>query len=122
MPSTFDWKKSLLSSLSESIPETECLIIINSVEGVMGHKISDSHKNEADYQILEKMARKVSLQFKIVEFDEDFGGLSITINILKRNIMIVKSLTPEYTLILLLPNDTPIDETLKVIATTKMDN
>ena len=122
MPSTFDWKKSLLSSISESMPEIECLIIINSIGGVMEHKIAENHKNDSDYQILEKMARKVSLQFKIVEFDEDFGGLSITINILKRNIMIVKSLTPEYTLILLLPNDTPIDETLKVIATTKMDN
>jgi len=49
MPSTFDWKKSLLSSLSKLIPETECLIIINSIGYVMEHKISDNHKNEADY-------------------------------------------------------------------------
>lgn len=69
----------------------------------MEHKIAENHKNEADYKILEKMARKVSLRFKIVAFDDVFGGLSITINILKRNIMLVKSLTPEYTLILLLP-------------------
>jgi hypothetical protein len=96
MSSAFDWKKSLINSISESLPEIECLLIINSVGGVLEHKIAENHKNESDYRILEKMARKVSLRFKIVEFDDDFGGLSITINILKRNIMVVKSLTPEY--------------------------
>lgn len=122
MSTTFDWKKSLLHSISESIPEVECLIIINSVGGVMEHKLSDAHKNQEDYQILEKMARKVSLRFKIVEFDEEFGGLSITVNILKRNTMVVKSLTNEYTLILLLPKESSIDKTLKILSTTKINN
>ena len=85
------------------------------------HKIAENHKNETDYKILEKMARKVSLRFKIVEFDDDFGGLSITINILKRNIMVVKSLTPEYTLILLLSKGTSIDKTIKLLSDTKID-
>lgn len=122
MPSTFDWKKSLLDSISESIPEIECLMIINSVGGVMEHKLADEHKNQADYTILEKIARKVSLRFKIIEFDEEFGGLSMTVNILKQNIMIVKSLTTEYILILLLPKGIPIDKTLKLLAATKIDN
>ena len=119
MSDTFDWKKSLLHSLSESISEVECLLIINSVGSVIEYKISDIHKNKGDYQILEKMARKVSLRFKIVEFDEEFGGLFITVNILKRNIMIVKSLTKEYTLIVLLPKESSIDKTLKILSTTK---
>ncbi|WP_179371355.1 hypothetical protein [Nitrosopumilus ureiphilus] len=85
------------------------------------YKIAEHHKNEADYKILEKMARKVSLRFKIVEFDDDFGGLSMTINVLKRNTMIVKSLTPEYTLILLLAKGISIDKTLKLFSDTKID-
>lgn len=68
------------------------------------------------------MARKVSLRFKIVEFDDDFGGLFITINILKRNTLIVKSLTAEYTLILLLSKEVSIDKTLKLLSDTKIDN
>ena len=121
MSSTFDWKKSLINSISESMPEIDCLIIINSIGGVMEHKIAENHKNEADYKVLEKMARKVSLRFKIVEFDDDFGGLSMTINILKRNTMIVKSLTSEYTLILLFPKGVSIDKTMKLLSDTKMD-
>lgn len=60
MPSTFDWTKSLINSVSESILEIDCLIIINSVGGVMEHKIAENHKNESDYRV-EKMARKISL-------------------------------------------------------------
>ena len=121
MSSTFDWKKSLINSISESMPEIDCLLIINSIGGVMEYKIAENHKNDGDYKILEKMARKVSLRFKIVEFDDDFGGLSMTINILKRNTMIVKSLTSEYTLILLFPKGVNIDKTIKLLSDTKID-
>lgn len=122
MPNTFEWKKSLMNSVWESVPDVECLIIINSIGDVAEYKIAESHKNQADYQVLERMARKVSLRFKIVEFDEEFGGLSTTINILKRSIMIVKSLTPQYTLIILMPKGSNIDKTLKAISDTKIEH
>ena len=68
------------------------------------------------------MTRKVALRFKIVEFDEEFGGLSITINILKRSIMIVKSLTSQYTMILLMPKGNNIDKTLEIISDSKIES
>lgn len=111
-----------MNSVWESVPDVECLIIINSIGDVAEYKIAESHKNQADYQVLERMARKVSLRFKIVEFDEEFGGLSTTINILKRSIMIVKSLTPQYTLIILMPKGSNIDKTLKAISDTKIEH
>lgn len=122
LSSTFEWKKSLINSIWESISDIECLVIIDSIGNVIEHKIAESHKNQADYQILERMARKVSLRFKIVEFDEEFGGMSITVNILKRSIMIVKALTPQYTLILLLPKGSNIDKTLKIISDPKIEH
>lgn len=83
---------------------------------------SNSRLNSTGIHLLERMARKVSLRFKIVEFDEEFGGMSITVNILKRSIMIVKSLTPQYTLILLLPKGTSIDKTLKLLSDSKIEH
>ncbi|MCH7966911.1 MAG: hypothetical protein IIB02_05775 [Thaumarchaeota archaeon] len=122
MPDTFDWKKSLIDSIWKSVSNIECLVIINNSGAVAEYKIAESHKNQADYQILERMARKVSLRFKIVEFDEEFGGMSITINILKRSIMIVKSLTSQYTMILLMPKGNNIDKTLEIISDSKIES
>lgn len=42
MSSAFDWKKSLINSISESMPEIECLLIINSIGGVMEHNYRES--------------------------------------------------------------------------------
>ena len=122
MSSSFDWKKSLINSIWESVPEIECVVIINGIGDVAEYKIAESHKNQEDYQVLERIARKVSLRFKLVEFDEEFGGLSTTVNILKRSIMIVKALTSRYTLILLMPKGNNIDKTLKILSDTKIEH
>ncbi len=45
----------------------------------------------------------------------------MTINILKRNTMTVKSLTLEYTLILLLPKGVNIDKTIKLLSDAKIN-
>lgn len=111
----------MINSIEKSIPDMECIVIINSIGDVLEYKVAKNHKNQKDYQVLKRMTRKVALRFKIVEFDEEFGGLSITINILKRSIMIVKSLTSQYTLILLLPKDTSIDKTIELISDSKIE-
>lgn len=121
MTSTFDWRQTIINSVWEAIPDLDCLLIINNGGKVLEHKVAEKHKNQEDHELLQRMARKVAIRFKIVDFDEEFGGLAITINILQRNVMLVRSLTSDYILILLAPSTIDIQKAINALSKTKVN-
>lgn len=77
----------------------EALIITNNNGDLLEYGISEKYQ-ESNLPSFEQVARKVSIRFRIVDFDTELGGLAMTINGCT-NIMLVQPLQSDHILILL---------------------
>ena len=69
---------------------------------------------------LQQIAKKVSIRFKIVNFDE-LGGLATTLNIFQEHVMLVRALNSNHTLIFLIPKNADMSKTIQMVNATKSE-
>jgi len=109
-------EKPLVNYLWNYIPNVESIMIINRDGDIIHQKMSMKFKEEYDLDRLKYIARKVSVRFKIDNFDKELGGLAMTINLFKKNtFMLVRSLNQMHLLVLMMPIHYDITKTLKIM-------
>lgn len=116
-----DQRKSLANFLWKSLPYLEALMITNNNGDLLEYRISEKYQ-ESNLPSFEQVARKVSIRFRIVDFDTELGGLAMTINVFKTNIMLVQPLQSDHILILLIPKGTNVEYTVEVIKNAQIAN
>ena len=113
-------KEPLVNYLWKNIPNLESIMIINNDGDIIHQKTSAQFEKKHDVGRLKYIARKVSVRFKIVDFDKELGGLAMTINVFKGNtIMLVRSLNPTHLIIMMMPIRSDISATMNVMKDVK---
>lgn len=113
-------KEPLVNYLWKNIPNLESIMIINNDGDIIHQKTSAQFEKKHDVGRLKYIARKVSVRFKIVNFDKELGGLAMTINVFKGNtIMLVRSLNPTHLIIMMMPIRSDISATMNVMKDVK---
>lgn len=113
-------KEPLVNYLWKNIPNLESIMIINNDGDIIHQKTSTQFEKKHDVGRLKYIARKVSVRFKIVNFDKELGGLAMTINVFKGNtIMLVRSLNPTHLIIMMMPIRNDISTTMNVMKDVK---
>ena len=113
-------KEPLVNYLWKNIPNLESIMIINNDGDIIHQKTSAQFEKEQDVGRLKYIARKVSVRFKIADFDKELGGLAMTINVFKGNtIMLVRSLNPTHLIVMMMPIRNDISATMNVMKDVK---
>ncbi len=113
---TPDWSKKLIEYFWKNTQPLEALLIIDNIGTIIEHKVSTQIKLEYDAEWIKQIANKVSIRFKAVDFSKELGGLAMTINVFEGRIMLVKGLTPQYTMILLIPYENDLKKTVNTLS------
>jgi hypothetical protein len=104
MSKTFDWKESYANYLWKNIPDLGALLIIDNSGEIIEKRTSNEFSKYYRLPWLKKIAKKVSLRFKFMDFHKELEGLQLTINVFKEFAMLVKSLNSSYMLIMIVPS------------------
>jgi len=113
-------KEPLVNYLWKNIPNLGAIMLINNDGDIIHQKTSPKFEKEHDVSRLKYIARKVSVRFKIVDFDKEMGGLAMTINVFKGNtIMLVRSLNPTHLIVMMMPIHSDISTTLNFMKDVK---
>jgi len=106
----------LVNYLWKHIPNIQSIMIVDRDGDIIHQKQSMKFREEHDLNRLKYIARKVSVRFKLDDFDKELGGLGMTINLFKKNtFMLVRSLNQTHLLILMMPIHYDIEKTVKVM-------
>jgi len=115
-----DGKEPLVNYLWKNIPNLGAIMLINNDGDIIHQKTSAQFEKEHDVGRLKYIARKVSVRFKIVDFDKEMGGLAMTINVFKGNtLMLVRSLNPTHLIVMMMPIRNDISTTLNFMKDVK---
>jgi len=115
-----DGKGPLVNYLWKNIPNLGAIMLINNDGDIIHQKTSAQFEKEQDVGRLKYIARKVSVRFKIADFDKELGGLAMTINVFKGNtVMLVRSLNPTHLIVMMMPIRSDISTTLNFMKDVK---
>ncbi len=113
-----DWKV-FANYLWKTIPNLEALLIIDNQGSLLENRVSEECRTKHNLPSLQQIAKKVSIRFKIVNFDEELGGLATTLNIFQEHVMLVRALNSGHTLIFLIPKNSDMNQTIQMVNATK---
>lgn len=113
-------QKGFAGYLWSTIPNLEVLLIINNQGDLLENRVSEECITKHNLPSLQQIAKKVSIRFKIVNFDE-LGGLATTLNIFQEHVMLVRALNSNHTLIFLIPKNADMSKTIQMVNATKSE-
>jgi len=119
MENKFSNWKVFADYLWRTIPNLEALLIINTQGDLLENRVSEKCKTKHNLPSLQQIAKKVSVRFKIVNFDEELGGLATTLNIFQEQVMLVRALNSTHTLIFLIPKSADMSQTIQIVDATR---
>jgi len=116
---TYESKHALTNFLHNSIPDLEATLIIDKDGTLLEYKFSEEFQKNYNMVWVRNIAKKVSVRFKIKNFHKELEGLRMTINIFKRHILLVRSLSNNIILVMILAANTDIRNSLDVVLDIK---
>ncbi len=116
---TYESKHALTNFLHDSIPDLEATLIIDKDGTLLEYKFSEEFQKNYNMVWVRNIAKKVSVRFKIKNFHKELEGLHMTINIFKRHILLVRSLSNNIILVMILAANTDIRNSLDVVLDVK---
>ncbi len=116
---TYESKHALTNFLHNSIPDLEATLIIDKDGTLLEYKFSEEFQKNYNMVWVRNIAKKVSVRFKIKNFHKELEGLHMTINIFKRHILMVRSLSNNIILVMILAANTDIRNSLDVVLDVK---
>ena len=123
MPSeTFDSKRALENSVQHGIPDLEATLIIDNDGTLLEYKSSEKFQNEHDMIWVKAIAEKISLRFKTKNFHKEFGGIHMTINLFDHHVLLVRPLSSEHIIVMILTASPSIKNSLDVMLGIKNIN
>lgn len=123
MPSeTFDSKRALKNSIQPTIPDLEATLIIGEDGTLLEYKSSEKFQKEYDLTWVKAIAEKISVRFKIKNFHKEFGGLNMTINLFDEHVLLVRSLSSEHIIVMILTASSSIKNALDSVFGIKNTN
>ena len=111
---TYESKHALTNFLHNSIPDLEATLIIDKDGTLLEYKFSEEFQKNYNMVWVRNIAKKVSVRFKIKNFHKELEGLRMTINIFKRHILLVRSLSNTIIIVMILAANTDIRNSLDV--------
>lgn len=111
-----DWTKKLTEYFWKNAQPLEALLIIDNAGNILDHKVSLNIKKNYNAEWLKKIANKVSIRFKIVDYTKELGGLAMTINVFHGKVMLVRTLSQKHTLVLLIPRENNLSQTINTVS------
>jgi len=111
---TYESKHALTNFLHNTIPDLEATLIIDKDGTLLEYKFSEEFKKNHNMIWVRNIAKKVSIRFKIKNFHKELEGLKMTINIFKRHILLVRSLSTNIIIVMILAANTDIRNSLDV--------
>lgn len=111
---TYESKHALTNFLHDTVPDLEATLIIDKDGTILEYKFSEEFKKNHNMLWVRNIAKKVSIRFKIKNFHKELEGLRMTINIFKRHILLVRSLSNNIIIVMILAANTDIRNSLDV--------
>ena len=111
---TYESKHALTNFLHDTIPDLEATLIIDKDGTILEYKFSEEFQKNHNMLWVRNLAKKVSIRFKIKNFHKELDGLRMTINIFKRHILLVRSLSNNIIILMILAANTDIRNSLDV--------
>ncbi len=111
---TYESKHALTNFLHDTIPDLEATLIIDKDGTILEYKFSEEFQKNHNILWVRNLAKKVSIRFKIKNFHKELDGLRMTINIFKRHILLVRSLSNNIIIVMILAANTDIRNSLDV--------
>jgi len=111
---TYESKHALTNFLHDTIPDLEATLIIDKDGTLLEYKFSEEFQKNHNMLWVRNLAKKVSIRFKIKNFHKELDGLRMTINIFKRHILLVRSLSNTIIIVMILAANTDIRNSLDV--------
>jgi len=111
---TYESKHALTNFLHDTIPDLEATLIIDKDGTILEYKFSEEFQKNHNMLWVRNLAKKVSIRFKIKNFHKELDGLRMTINIFKRHILLVRSLSNTIIIVMILAANTDIRNSLDV--------
>jgi len=111
---TYESKHALTNFLHDTIPDLEATLIIDKDGTILEYKFSEEFQKNHNILWVRNLAKKVSIRFKIKNFHKELDGLRMTINIFKRHILLVRSLSNNIIILMILAANTDIRNSLDV--------
>jgi len=105
--------------LWKTVPQLDALIIIDAQGNILEYRITPEFQKEHKMPWLEHIATIVSVRFKIAKFDKLMGGLEMTFNVFKENVMVVKPYGPSDILIIISNNEPSIEDKKQLVYVEK---
>ena len=123
MPSEiFDSKRVLENSIQHTIPDLEATLIIDTDGTLLEYKSSEKFQNEHDMTWVKAIAEKISIRFKTKNFHKEFGGIHMTINLFDQHVLLVRPLSSEHIIVMILTASPSIKNSLDVMLGIKNTN
>ena len=116
---TYESKHALTNFLHDTVPDLEATLIIDKDGTILEYKFSEEFKKNHNMLWVRNIAKKVSIRFKIKNFHKELEGLHMTINIFKRHILLVRSLSNNIIIVMILGANTDIRNSLDVVLDIK---
>ena len=87
----FEDDESIVQFLLKKIPQIGATMIIDREGNLIKHTVSKSFESEIDPHEIEYIAKLIGLRYRVADFDKIRNGLQMTINVFKKNCIIVTS-------------------------------
>lgn len=115
----YESKHALTNFLHDTVPDLEATLIIDKDGTILEYKFSEEFKKNHNMLWVRNIAKKVSIRFKIKNFHKELEGLQMTINIFKRHILLVRSLSDNIIIVMILGANTDIRNSLDIVLDIK---
>ena len=87
----FEDDESIVQFLLKKIPQIGATMIIDREGNLIKHTVSKSFESEIDPHEIEYIAKLIGLRYRVADFHKIRNGLQMTINVFKKNCIIVTS-------------------------------